>query len=172
MDTWIVYAMSGAALLSLLASVYFLSRLSRMKEAELRRNPSLELKMQTLKTILPLRIQAYERLLLYLERVQLPQLVKRVYVPGMERGALHLQLLQDVREEFEHNIAQQLYVANTTWNAVVGAKEELTKQINQTFDQLNDEQDVSILAQSLVALPNPVVEQAIAVLKRDFLRLQ
>jgi len=172
MDTWIVYALMGAAVLALLAAVYFLSRLSRMKEAELRRSGPLELKLQSAKIVMPLRVQAYERLLLYLERVQLPQLVKRVYVPGMEKGAFHLQLLQNVREEFEHNIAQQLYVANTTWNAVVGAKEELTRQINETFEQLKDEQDVNILAQSLVALPNPIVEQAVAVLKRDFQRLQ
>ena len=106
-----------------------------------------------------------------LRRVQLQQLVKRVYVPGMEKGAFHLQLLQNVREEFEHNLAQQLYVANTTWNAVVNAKEELVNQINETFEQLKDEEDVSIIAQSLVALPNPMVEQAVAVLKRDFERL-
>ena len=97
--------------------------------------------------------------------------MKRVYVPGIEKGAFHLQLLQNVREEFEHNLAQQLYVSNTTWNAVVNAKEELVNQINTTFEQLKEEEDVSILAQSLVALPNPVVEQAIAVLKRDFERL-
>ena len=109
--------------------------------------------------------------LLFLERAQLPQLVKRIYVPGMEKGAFHLQLLQNVREEFEHNLAQQLYVSNSTWNAVVNAKEELVNQINTTFEQLKDEEDVSILAQSLVALPNPMVEQAVAVLKRDFERL-
>jgi hypothetical protein len=54
---------------------------------------------------------------------------------------------------------------------VANAKEELVNQINTTFEQLKDEEDVSILAQSLVALPNPVVEQAIAILKRDFERL-
>ena len=56
-------------------------------------------------------------------------------------------------------------------DVVVNAKEELVNQINTTFEQLKDEEDVSILAQSLVALPNPVVEQAIAILKRDFERL-
>jgi len=101
----------------------------------------------------------------------LPQLVKRVYTPGMEKGTLHLLLLQNVREEFEHNLAQQLYVSNSTWNAVANAKEELVSQINSTFEQLKDEEDTSILAQSLVALPNPMVEQAVAVLKRDFERL-
>ena len=142
-----------------------------MKEAENHRSPAVELKLQAMKIIMPLKVQAYERFLLYLERVQLPVLVKRVYVPGIEKGVFHLELLQNVREEFEHNLAQQLYVSQSTWNAVKNAKEELVSQINSTFEQLKDEEDVSILAQTLVALPNPSVEQAVAVLKHDFDRL-
>ena len=160
MNTWIIYSLMSAGLLLMVAAMILLSRLIRMKDAELRNGSKMELK-----------VQAYERFLLFLERAQLPQLVKRVYAPGMEKGAFHLQLLQNVREEFEHNLAQQLYVSNSTWNAVVNAKEELVNQINTTFEQLKDEEDVSILAQSLVALPNPMVEQAVAVLKRDFERL-
>ena len=171
MNNWIIIALMGAGLLLMVAAMILLFRLIRMKDSELRNNGKMELKRQSLKIIMPLKVQAYERFLLYLERVQLPQLVKRVYVPGMEKGTFHLQLLQNVREEFEHNLAQQLYVAGTTWSAVMNAKEELVNQINETFEQLKDEEDVSILAQSLVALPNPVVEQAVAVLKRDFERL-
>lgn len=161
----------ASGLLLMLAILMMLLRLSQMKDAELRNSGKKELKMQAMKIIMPLKVQAYERFLLYLERVQLPQLVKRVYTPGMEKGTFHLQLLQNVREEFEHNLAQQLYVSISTWNAVVNAKEELVSQINTTFEQLKDEEDISILAQSLVALPNPMVEQAVSVLKRDFERL-
>ena len=171
MNAIIVYSLMAAGLLIMVATVVLLYRLIRMKDAELRNGSKYELKVQALKIIMPLKVQAYERFLLYLERVQLPQLVKRVYVPGIEKGQFHLQLLQNVREEFEHNLAQQLYVSNSTWNAVFNAKEELVNQINTTFEQLKDEEDVSILAQSLVALPNPVVEQAISVLKHDFERL-
>ena len=171
MNTWIIYSLMGAGLLLMVAAMILLFRLIRMKDSEIRNNGKMELKRQSLKIIMPLKVQAYERFLLYLERVQLPQLVKRVYVPGMEKGTFHLQLLQNVREEFEHNLAQQLYVAGTTWSAVMNAKEELVNQINETFEQLKDEEDVSIIAQTLVALPNPMVDQAVAVLKRDFERL-
>lgn len=171
MNAIIVYSLMAAGLLIMVATVVLLYRLIRMKDAELRNGSKYELKVQALKIIMPLKVQAYERFLLFLERAQLPQLVKRVYMPGMEKGAFHLQLLQNVREEFEHNLAQQLYVSNSTWNAVVNAKEELVNQINTTFEQLKDEEDVAILAQSLVALPNPMVEQAISVLKHDFERL-
>ncbi len=171
MNNWMIIALMAAGLLLMVAALMILLRLAKMKDAELRNKGKYELKVQALKIVMPLKVQAYERFLLYLERVQLPQLVKRVYTPGMEKGAFHLMLLQTVREEFEHNLAQQLYVSNSTWNAVVNAKEELVNQINETFEQLKDEEDVSIIAQSLVALPNPAVEQAIAVLKRDFERL-
>lgn len=172
MNNWIIIiALVSAGLLLMVAAVVVLLRLSKMKDTELRNSGKMELKVQALKIIMPLKVQAYERFLLYLERVQLPQLVKRLYTPGMEKGTFHLILLQNVREEFEHNLAQQLYVSNSTWIAVVNAKEELVNQINTTFEQLKDEEDVSILAQSLVALPNPMVEQAVAVLKRDFERL-
>ncbi len=167
----IIIALMAVGLLLMVAAMILLSRLIRMKDAELRNGSKMELRVQALKIVMPLKVQAYERFLLYLERVQLPQLVQRVYVPGMEKGLFHLQLLQNVREEFEHNLAQQLYVSNTTWNAVVNAKEELVNQINSTLEQLKDEEDVSIIAQSLGALPNPMVDQAVTVLKHDFERL-
>ena len=167
----IIIALMAAGLLLMVAALIILLRLTKMKDTELRNSGRLELKVQAMKIVLPLRVQAYERFLLYLERVQLPQLVKRIYAPGMEKGELHLLLLQNVREEFEHNLAQQMYVAGTTWSAVMNAKEELVNQINETFEQLKDEEDASIIAQSLVALPNPMVDQAIAVLKHDFERL-
>lgn len=169
-NSWLIILLALGVVIAAIAT-FILLRLLKMKEAENHRSPAVELKLQAMKIIMPLKVQAYERFLLYLERVQLPQLVKRVYAPGIEKGTFHLQLLQNVREEFEHNLAQQLYVSNSTWNAVQNAKEELVNQINSTFEQLNDEEDVAILAQALVALPNPMVEQAIAVLKRDFERL-
>ena len=168
--TWLIILMALGVAIAAIAT-FILLQLLKMKKAENQRGPAVELKVNALKIIMPLKVQAYERFLLYLERVQLPVLVKRVYVPGIEKGVFHLELLQNVREEFEHNLAQQLYVSQSTWNAVKNAKEELVNQINSTFEQLKDEEDVSILAQTLVALPNPSVEQAVAVLKHDFDRL-
>lgn len=168
--TWLIILMALGVAIAAVAT-FILLQLLKMKKAENQRGAAVELKVNALKIIMPLKVQAYERFLLYLERVQLPVLVKRVYVPGIEKGVFHLELLQNVREEFEHNLAQQLYVSQSTWNAVKNAKEELVNQINSTFEQLKDEEDVSILAQTLVALPNPSVEQAVAVLKHDFDRL-
>lgn len=127
-----------------------------------------ELRVATAKMVTPLKIQAYERFLLFLERSQLPVLVKRVYAPGLGKDAFHRALLQSVEDEFEHNLAQQLYVSNDAWNAIKGAKEELVGQINATFDKAEADTDVAMIAQALVALPNPFVDQAVAALKKEF----
>ena len=147
---------------------YFFNRKLKMKELELRMKSRSEVRVTTAKMVVPLKIQACERLLLFLERSQLPVLVKRVFVPGTAKEAFHMALLQNVEDEFEHNMAQQLYVSPTLWDAVQRAKEELVGQINTTFDKAEDGTDVALIAQALVALPNPFVEQAIEMLKKEF----
>jgi len=147
---------------------YFFNRKLKMKELELRMKSRSEVRVTTAKMVVPLKIQACERLLLFLERSQLPVLVKRVFVPGTAKEAFHMALLQNVEDEFEHNMAQQLYVSNETWEAVRRAKEELVGQINTTFEKADADTDVVMVAQALVAVPNPFLEQAIAVLKKEF----
>lgn len=127
-----------------------------------------ELRLVTARMVTPLKIQACERFLLFLERSQLPVLVKRIYAPGMVKDGFHIALLQSVEEEFEHNLAQQLYVSNDAWMAVKSAKEELVNQINATFDKTDNGTEVALIAQALVALPNPFIDQAILMLKKEF----
>ena len=147
---------------------FFFNRKMKLKELEMRMQAKAEIRVATMKMVVPLRIQACERLLLFLERVQLPVLVKRVYAPNVMKDAFQIALLQSIEDEYEHNIAQQLYVSPGVWNAVKQAKEELVGQINATFDKTEDGTDVALIAQALVALPNPFVEQAVAMLKKEF----
>lgn len=140
----------------------------KKKMLELRWKLHSEQRITVLKMTTPLKIQACERLLLFLERSQLTSLVKRVYTPGITKEQFHLALLQNVEDEFEHNIAQQLYVSSEVWEAVKHSKEELLNQINTTFDKAEPDTDAGLVAQALVALPNPFVEQAIASLKKEF----
>lgn len=147
---------------------YFLNRKMRLKDLEYRLKTKSETRIATAKMIVPLKIQACERLLLFLERSQLPVLVKRVYAPGVTKEAFQMALLQNIEEEFEHNMAQQLYVSAETWDAVRRAKEELVGQINTTFDKTEAGTDVVMVAQALVAVPNPFVDQAVAMLKKEF----
>ena len=146
----------------------FFNNKLKLKELEIRLKAKTALRLQTAKMVTPLKIQACERRLLFLERSQLPVLVKRIYAAGMTRDVFHIALLQSIEEEFEHNLAQQLYVSNNAWMAVKSAKEELVNQVNTTFDKADDGTDVALIAQALVALPNPFIEQAIEMLKKEF----
>lgn len=167
MNIFFVVAISIIAVL-LAVMVFVEYRSYKLREWELRLKAKGEIRIATMKVVTPLKIQACERYLLFLERSQLPVLVKRTFFPGMAKDSFHLSLLQNVEDEFEHNIAQQLYVSSTVWEAVKGAKEELVGQINTTFDKADENTDVALIAQALVALPNPFVEQAIAILKKEF----
>jgi hypothetical protein len=167
MDIFLVVVLVVIALL-LAATVFITYRSFKLREWELKLKAKSEMRIATMKMVTPLKIQACERFLLFLERSQLPVLVKRVYVPGATKDVFHISLLQSVEDEFEHNMAQQLYVSADAWDAVSRAKEELVGQINTTFDKADDGTDVALIAQALVALPNPFVEQAVALLKKEY----
>lgn len=151
----------------LAAAVLFIFRLVRLKQRELNIKSMVELRLAGAKLTIPLKIQAFERFLLYLQRIQPAVLVNRVYEYGMDKNAFHLALIKNVREEFEHNLAQQLYVSHNTWVAICNAREELVGQINAVFEKLPNESTETIM-QSLVALPNPYIDKAIEAVKTEF----
>jgi len=117
--------------------------------------------------VLPLKIQACERLLLYLERMRYSVLVKRVFLPGMSRGDFQFSLIQNVQDELEHNLAQRLYVEEQTWFVVNMAKEEALQGINKTFGE-NPEADAATMAQILVSMSNPLIDRAVITIKKEF----
>lgn len=125
------------------------------------------LRVVSYKLKIPLRIQACERLLLYLERIQFSVLVKRVYQPDLSRDDFQFSLMQNVQDELEHNMAQRLYVTEETWQLVNLAKEEVLKNINTVFND-NENADVTAIAQKLVSFENPMVENAVKSIKNEF----
>ena len=126
-----------------------------------------DLKSVSLKLIVPLKIQAYERLLLYIERIQFPVLVKRVFNPVMSRNDFHFSILQNVQDEFEHNLAQRLYVSEMTWNLIVMAKEEVLQNVSAVFNE-NPDADVAMIAQKLASFENLMGEKAVVNIKNEF----
>lgn len=118
-------------------------------------------------TVAPLMIQAFERLVLYLERIRFSVLVKRVYVPGMSRSDLQFALIQSIQDEFEHNLAQRLYVSEEIWMMVVLTKDESLKQINEAFGA-NPEADTSAMAQILASKSNSYIDRTVIAIKKEF----
>ena len=98
----------------------------------------------------PLQMQAYERLILFLERLQPDNLMMRMQKPGMSSRQLHTTMLKTIRQEYEHNMTQQLYVSVSAWKLVLMAKDEVTKLVNLSASQLADDASAIDLATQMV----------------------
>lgn len=89
------------------------------------------------KDYIPLKIQAYERAALYLERIDPNNLIMRIHTPGMSANRLHGELLKAIREEYNHNMVQQIYMSHKSWNQLKQAKEESIKIINMAAHSMS-----------------------------------
>ena len=90
----------------------------------------LNLKHNSKQIISPIRLQAYERLALLLERIKPESLLLRNSGNNLTAVQYRTILLTSIRSEFEHNLSQQVYVSGALWDATKKAKEEMAKIIN------------------------------------------
>ena len=90
----------------------------------------MDLRTSNQKLITPIRLGAYERLVILLERIQPDSMIMRLQQNGITSQKLHADLLSLIRAEFEHNLSQQVYVSNQTWEVIKSAKENTVKLIN------------------------------------------
>jgi hypothetical protein len=104
-----------------------------------RDNKLISLKTKNTETILPIRLQAGERICLLLERVTPNNLIGRINTGHYSAKELHQLLLHEVREEFNHNLSQQLYFSDETWDSVKTAIEQVITMINRAAQDLNQE---------------------------------
>lgn len=97
----------------------------------------LELKKERQKHFLPMRVEAYQRAVLLMERIHPGSLVMRLHNPGLPAKKLQADLLQAIREEYDHNVSQQLFVSPQGWDMVKNSKEETIKIINLAGNQMS-----------------------------------
>ncbi len=90
----------------------------------------LELKEHNKSVIAPVRLQAYERMALFLERIEPNQLILRLNDGNTLNADLRVLLISSIRAEFEHNLSQQIYLSSDVWNQICNAKEETIRIIN------------------------------------------
>lgn len=95
---------------------------------------------------LPLRLQAYERLVVFMERIKPENLTTRIGEPGLLARDLRMLMIHSVQSEFEHNLSQQIYVSTEAWEAVSSAKEQTVSLINSVSEQVPPETDGRTLA--------------------------
>jgi hypothetical protein len=95
-----------------------------------------ELILQSSRTVTPIKLQAYERIVLFLERISLESLLVRISTPSMSASQLHSALLTTIRSEFEHNLSQQIYMSPQAWEVVRNARSNMIKIINGEFEKM------------------------------------
>jgi hypothetical protein len=83
-----------------------------------------------------MQLQAYERLIILVDRIALPHVITRVNQPSANAREMQLLLTQNIRSEFDYNITQQIYVTPEAWNAVKNLKEQNLLIINQLANVL------------------------------------
>ena len=81
---------------------------------------------------LPLRLQAYERLALFLERINPTKLLIRVAPLSDDKIAYQNLVIQHIEQEFEHNLAQQIYVSDECWLMILTAKNTVIQNLRKT----------------------------------------
>ena len=116
------------ALFVFLATYLVMSKMIKSEQLRLKA----ENVLNNQKYITPIRLQAYERMVLLLERISPQSLIMRTQRPNITNQELQSALLKTIRTEFEHNMAHQLYISDKAWEMVRMAKEDCIKFINQT----------------------------------------
>ena len=86
-----------------------------------------------------MQLQAYERLTLLVDRIALPNLISRMNQSGISAREMQMLLIQTIKQEFDYNITQQIYVSAAAWNAAKSLKEQTMLIINQYASTLPPE---------------------------------
>ncbi len=123
--------------------------LSRQLANEAERR-TFELRKMNANQLTPVRLRAYERLTLLLERIQPEAMILRLNLNGMTNMELQTKLLQTIRDEFDHNVSQQIYVSPEAWAMVKNARENLVRIVNGAAAQVQPSESALQLAQKLI----------------------
>ncbi|WP_088341071.1 DUF7935 family protein [Robiginitalea sediminis] len=93
------------------------------------------------KNALPIRLQAYERMALFLERISIPSLVVRVGPKSADKSDYENLLIRSIENEFEHNLSQQIYMSDECWNVIKAAKNATIQAIRKAALSETDSAD-------------------------------
>lgn len=155
------------ALLVLLTAYLLLDKLLRNEE----KKRNFEIFKNNVSIITPIRLRAYERLIILLERTAPNKLILNVLKPNMTNFDLQTELLNTIRQEFAHNLSQQIYVSNELWNYIQTAEESLLRLVNMCASQCNPADPANVLAEKIIEVYNASehtpTEQAIEKLKAE-----
>lgn len=127
------------------------------------------------KHFFPLQVEAYQRMVLFLERIAPNNMVMRLNNPGLPAKAFQQKLLENIRQEYEHNLAQQIFISQESWNRVQASKDEVSKIVNIAATQLEPTALANDLSKAIfeitAQLPNQPTDLTITYLKTELNKL-
>jgi TRAP-type uncharacterized transport system fused permease subunit len=123
-----------------------------------------ELKKRHSKESLPIRLQAYERLMLLMYRISPENIIPRTQNASMDVKMFTFTLLKTIKTEFEHNITQQVYVSAETWNAIELYRDELMSLIQEKSKELNPKEPCLQLSEAIL---NHLIASPLSVSKQE-----
>lgn len=147
MNTWIQLLQIVLPSLLTAGVIYFIIR-EFIRSEEKRREA--EMRKQIIGHITPMKVQAYERMVIFLERLNPNSLVLRVNKHNMTNKQLYHALIQNIKQEYEHNLSQQLFISNGAWELIKTAKEETIKLINIAYSKVAPENSSNELSLTII----------------------
>ena len=149
-------------------TVYYILKTYLDKQYQLK---VLEGRQKNKKTTLPMRLQAYERLSLFCERISIPSLLLRLQEEEQTAAQLRLKLLISIQQEFEYNITQQVYISEQLWQIVKIAREDTMTIISTIAEKTAPGAPSSTLATALLSFvetqPESSLEKALSAIKKE-----
>lgn len=110
---------------------YFFLNHTKNEERKIR----LSLLRENQKQSLPIRLQAFERMALFLERINPSKLVLRITSVNNDINAYSQSLINTIEQEFEHNLAQQIYISDQCWSVITASKNATIHIIKKTAEE-------------------------------------
>lgn len=154
----VVFIMSTALVIILAVAVvifgFWIIQFSNFRNEEKKRQ--WELKRESQKTISPIRLRAYERLTLLLERTKPEHMIMELRQNQPDAfttwtiGQVQQYLLQTIRAEFDHNQSQQVYVSDEVWDMIINARDQMAAFVIAITGQLPPNATVQVYIQALM----------------------
>jgi hypothetical protein len=153
-------------------TAYFFLNKQSQKEV---RHLQIELKRSRQDFFLPMRVDAYQRAILLMERIHPNSLVMRLHNPAHPAKRLQTDILQAIREEYDHNVSQQLFISPQAWEMLRNSKEETIKIINIAGNQMQPASTGTDLAAKIFEIVAEVgtlpTEITVEYIKKEFQEL-
>ena len=150
------------------ATVYHLMKQFFEKQYQLK---TLEYQQKHSKSAVPLKLQAYERLSMFCERIAVPSMILRLRNDNQTAAALRVAMLLAIQQEFEHNITQQVYVSKNLWEIIKFARDETVMTINGVAEKVDPQAPGKELAGTLLnyvsSQEGSVLDKALIAIKKE-----